>query len=224
MIKKHKKMTKSTRIFVAILVAVVVLIIGLIVGNIIVKVNNDKKNDETNQQGQNENNPKPDDNKNDDEKEYVDIETAPISKDNYKEKITIEIADMEDQKDIAALIAIYQKYIDAFSDGEIKDEEIVEELYNERIFMILKMDPDGEYGNEVIADAIKLDDMLQTISSAAQVYNYASSYERQDIMDKYEKILDDRTAEAKSDIDDSEIVNIKVSSKTPLKDDSDENE
>lgn len=223
MIKEHKKMTKSTRIFVAILVAVVVLIIGLIVGNIIVKVNNDKKNDETSQQGQNENNLKPDDNKNDDEKEYVDIETAPISKDNYKEKITIEIADMEDQKDIAALIAIYQKYIDAFN-GEVKDEEIVEELYNEKIVAILKLDLDKEYGDEVIADAIKLDDMLQTISSATQVYNYASSYEQQDIMDKYEKILDDRTAEAGVDIDDSEIVNIKVSSKTPLKNDVDENE
>lgn len=219
--KEHKKMTKSTRIFVAVLVVVVVLIIGLVVGNIIVRINHDRKNDESSQQEQNTDDNQSN-NKEDDEEDYIDVEIAPIDKNTYKRKIAVEIADMEDQRDVAALIAIYQKYIDAFRD-EIKDEEIVKELYNERIFTILKMDPDGAYGNEVIADAIKLDDMLQTISSAAQVYNYASAYGRQDLMDKYEKILNDRAAEAGLNIDDdSEIVNIKVSSKTPLKNDKNE--
>ena len=177
---------RKTYILVASLVGVAILIIGLVIGNIIVKLNSGKKEDETEQQDINENTQESENDT------YEDIELAPISKTNYKDKFAIEFSDLEDQEDIDAIIELYQKYIDVFiTDEEAK--EIIVALYNDRISAILSKDFDHKYGKTVIADAIAIDNILQTVTSAAQVYNYAVFYEDQAVMDQYQKIINERS-------------------------------
>lgn len=193
-ISDKKIMDKKTKIFLAIVIFAAVLIIGLIISIIVVKVNSSSENSKNNGETYSES-------EEDTEEEYDDLTTAPINKKTYNDKLALEKSDLEDPDDINALINLYQKYIDAFQ-NETEDKYIVLGLYDERINDILELDTDNKYGDQVIADIIAIDDILQTITSAANVYNIAFSYGRTDVMEQYEKIMQERA----NNSDSAEIV------------------
>lgn len=91
--------------------------------------------------------------------------------------------------DIPAAIQIYQAYID------MADDETKVEILNERVQYILDNDSDKEYSEQVINDRIAVDDILQTINSAAQVVNVLYYYgDYGEKMDKYNYIIRQREA------------------------------
>lgn len=185
------KNNKSTRIFVISLSIVSVLIIGLIITNAVIKINHNQSQDQnqTSDDSNSDNTETPEDN-NMNEESYDWIE-APVNKDTYNKKIELEISNLEESNDLEAISNIYQKYIDIFS-NELKDDETAMKLLNEKIRKILDEDFDRNYGDIIIADAISIDNILQTFDSATEVYNYASAYDRPDIMAEYDKIMQER--------------------------------
>lgn len=101
-----------------------------------------------------------------------------------------------ESEDIDKIISIYQEYIDKAN----SDEKVG--LYNERIQTILQLEyGNNQYGKQVIDDTIAIDDILQTVSSAAQVINAANEYGENELAAKYVKILQEREAVDGVDID-----------------------
>lgn len=90
-------------------------------------------------------------------------------------------------EDLDSKINIYQEYIDMAD----LDEKV--ELYNERIQTILQLDYDNrQYARQIIDDTVEIDDILQSVSSAAQVINMASEYNDHELVTKYVGILRER--------------------------------
>lgn len=110
------------------------------------------------------------------------------------------IEEQEDNtEEINAKIAEFQAQID----NAESDEQKVE-LYNERIFYIIDNAAAGTYGKQVIDDTVAIDNIEKTISSAAQVYNMAAVYKNEELMQKYDKITDERSAASGININDDE--------------------
>lgn len=104
---------------------------------------------------------------------------------NTEEIIKTKVAEAGD--DVELIIKIYQDYIDIAS-----DEKKVG-LLNERIFAIQKISLGSAYGEQIVNDAIEIDDILQTVSSAAQVVNDAEYYGFYEIAERYLQIVQERT-------------------------------
>lgn len=85
------------------------------------------------------------------------------------------------------VIGVYQEYIDKAN----TDERV--ELYTERIQTILQLDyGNNQYSKQVVNDTIALDDILQSVSSAAQVVNVANEYGDRELAIKYVRVLQER--------------------------------
>ena len=94
------------------------------------------------------------------------------------------------------IIGVYQEYIDKAN----ADEKV--ELYNERIQTILQFDYENkQYGKQVIDDTIAIDDILQSVSSAAQVVNVANEYNESDLAVEYVRIMQEREATVGVNVD-----------------------
>ena len=117
-----------------------------------------------------------------------------VRKEEILSSIKEDIAKIENPT-IEQVINIYQNYIDATDDLEIKVA-----LLEARIFAVQDMDLNNEYGEEVISDAIIVDDLLQTTDSAARVMNVATAYGNDEVFERYGVLLKDRQAEQGVDI------------------------
>lgn len=81
--------------------------------------------------------------------------------------------------DIEEGISIYQGYIDM---ADINDKA---KLYAMRARWITGLDPKREYKEQVIADIIEADNILQTVDSATDVISIASSYGDGEVVYEY---------------------------------------
>ena len=111
-----------------------------------------------------------------------------------------------DETSVSDVIRIYQSHIDAAKnessssasaseDNSTTNEDANERLVsllNARIFAIQAIDLDLQYGDQVIADTIAIDDILQTPSSAGQVMNQAALYNNTEILETYQAIMESR--------------------------------
>ena len=111
-----------------------------------------------------------------------------------------------DETSVSDVIRIYQSHIDAAKnesgssasaseDNSTTNEDANERLVsllNARIFAIQAIDLDLQYGDQVIADTIAIDDILQTPSSAGQVMNQAALYNNTEILETYQAIVESR--------------------------------
>lgn len=116
---------------------------------------------------------------------------AEVKADEYMVEIEEKMAAATDNYE---KIIIFQNYID-----KIDDEEVVAVLLNKRINYILSFDLEKEYGSYVINDAKRIDDILQTIDSAKQVWNYATYYANKCVMNDYQKVIDERGGDSGQD-------------------------
>ena len=62
-----------------------------------------------------------------------------------------------------------------------------------RIQQVLSIDVERVYGDLVIADAIAVDDILQTLDSAGLVINVAASYGDNEVLEEYTEIMNERS-------------------------------
>ncbi|MBR2998714.1 hypothetical protein IKF34_03050 [Candidatus Saccharibacteria bacterium] len=104
---------------------------------------------------------------------------------NLKEEVdSLELSNIDD------VVDIYQAYIDSAT----VEEKI--ELYQDRINWVLNRDFDRDYGGYVLSDYISIDGIERSQDSAADVMNYASYYQDNEIFDKYQSILIERVEAA----------------------------
>lgn len=112
--------------------------------------------------------------------------------DGNNEESTIVDSDAEDdsENDISNYIREMDRKI---SEAKTSEEKI--NLYQERIDHISANTAFGEYKDQIINDTIVIDDLEQSITSAGQVINTASSYGAEDIVKKYQAIMKQRMAD-----------------------------
>ena len=113
---------------------------------------------------------------------------------NLVEQAKIEIDTIENPT-VEQIIDIYQKYIDIADESEVKAN-----LLEERIFAVQKLNLYYKNGEQTISDVIAIDDLLQTVDSAAKVMNIASTYGNDDLFEKYKNILEERETKQGVDI------------------------
>lgn len=89
--------------------------------------------------------------------------------------------------DVAARVEIYQAMID-----KTESEEELLMYLNMRLEYILSIDMDFQYGDIAVADAVAIDDIAQSVSSAGQVANVAFSYKRNEVAEEYLSKMMDR--------------------------------
>lgn len=68
-------------------------------------------------------------------------------------------------------------------------------IYEERINYIADNSEFGAFADQMIADLIAIDNIEQSVDSAAQVVNTAGVYERDDVVEKYQEIMKHRKKE-----------------------------
>lgn len=74
------------------------------------------------------------------------------------------------------------------------DTEALVGYYEERMFFILDNSDSDRYAEQVIEDAEAIDEIEQSLSSAAQVINTAQMYGREDVVNEYNQIMEERAA------------------------------
>ncbi len=94
-------------------------------------------------------------------------------------------------------IGIYEKYLDA---AKTDDEKV--DILNQRVDYILQNDDEKAYSEQALEDVIAIDGILKSVSSAAQVANTADDLGNSDVLEKYEKIADERSKAEGDDLDD----------------------
>lgn len=107
--------------------------------------------------------------------------------------------DINNIEDAGEVIALYQKHID-----ESKDEGTIIDLLNERIYVLEGMDNCDICPGQIIDDTIEIDNILQSISSAAQVVNVATEYGEFGIADEYTAFMEARELEEGIDVNNLE--------------------
>ena len=99
-------------------------------------------------------------------------------------EINEKVSELGNENDI---IDLYQEYIDETT-GEEKAAILMA-----RIQQVLSIDVERVYGDLVIADAIAVDDILQTLDSAGLVINVAASYGDNEVLEEYTEIMNERS-------------------------------
>ncbi len=96
-----------------------------------------------------------------------------------------------------SLMEEVQEYI-ALTDGEIAAAQSNEDkvaIYKKRDGYLSASGEFGEFADQIIADAISVDEIEKSIESAGQVANMANSYGRIEIANRYQEIMRQRMQE-----------------------------
>ncbi len=109
---------------------------------------------------------------------------------------TEKIENAEINEKLNEIIVSYQEKIDSAS----TPEELVE-LYNSRIDDVILLSDQPECHERILKDAIAIDKILQSISSAAQVYTYAANYGYSEVAAEYQQILQERSEGVNADLE-----------------------
>lgn len=114
------------------------------------------------------------------------------SKEESYEKCLTSLDDAlaSDYNSIQSVIDTYQSCIDIASD----DQKVA--LYSDRASWVASHDFEKEYGSLVIKDAKYCDGVLESQESAADVFNYASYYNNESVMNEYNEIIIQRVEAA----------------------------
>lgn len=142
-----------------------VVIVGLVAGIVVVKLqgNNEEIVVSVEDEGDRE----------DEETQNSLLDVVNIAKDEVD---SLGVPSVED------VVAIYQKYID---EAESSEKKIG--LLDSRIYTIQNLDQSNEYSALVISDAVAIDDIEMSISSALQVVNIANIYGDLDLAAEYKE-------------------------------------
>ena len=186
-IEHPNKNNRNNRIFIIGITCIAVLVIGLIIGNIVIKLNQNSGEEQTENEGSSEEVVVEIDGT---EEEGQNLEETPITKENFRDIIEITLLGLDDQKDPNAIYEVYQKVANRATDDETKVE-----IYKDCINAILKIDLDRKYGDLIMAGATEVDNILQTVMSAAQAYNYASAYGDEAAMTKFNNLMTERAGD-----------------------------
>lgn len=89
------------------------------------------------------------------------------------------------------VVAIYQEYVDKSEDTSKKVN-----LLQQRIIELQKDNLGRDHSEQVIADAIAIDNLVKDTNSAVQVMNVATLYGDMKVFDEYQAILNKREANA----------------------------
>lgn len=174
--------SRQKKIWLAVLFGALILIVGLLI-TIAVVVNNQNNSGEcTNCENTQDLTEK--------EKKQRELEEATTIYANKIDEITKIIGNL-DLDDTSGVIYTYQYYIDN-TDNELT------KLMLESLFLQVQMgyDTDNIKGEELINKALEIDEKLKTTDSAVLVMNLANNYNKTELYNKYENILNEReTAE-----------------------------
>ena len=88
-----------------------------------------------------------------------------------------------------------EKKIQEFQERIDSGEESEVEVYWERVYYLIECDESEKYAKKILEDLIMIDNIEKTITSAANVMNYANYFNEVEIYDKYEEIFKERSKE-----------------------------
>ena len=174
--------SRQKKIWLAVLFGALILIVGLLITIVVVVNNQDSSGECTNCENTQDLTEK--------KKKQRELEEATTVYASTIDEITKVVGNL-DPDDTSVVIYTYQYYIDN-TDNELA------KLMLESLFLQVQMgyDTDNIKGEELINKALEIDEKLKTADSAVLVMNLASNYNKTELYNKYETILNEReTAE-----------------------------